>query len=322
MGIPLEHGVDQFDKLLKVAADHARDLHALCADVSAVIFPSAIVPPTEATINAVSAKLLQIISDIEAAILPGGAGQTPKTWQTLAKSGFLREPDLVDFVLARVAEDRLEAMIASTDCNLPTLLLDHADGNIAEAAQTLLAAESLHRHTLGNSHLTLTPELLHKLCWRVVAALEVVLGARQPEVVAEVRAIFTGYSEANRAQAAARKILHFSNDADRRAYLNPHIAGIHLHVAALSAALDLDQDHVLRLIDAGSCAPYAIMLAANSAPKSEAVEAIYLFRKETLTPREAGILDSGYDSLDRADAVAEIGKWAYARTNFLAFGQP
>ena len=320
--IPLEHGVDQYDKLLNVAADHARDLHALCTDVSAVIFPSAIVPPTEATINAVSAKLLQIVSDIEAALLPSDAQQPPLTWQTLARSGFLREPDLVDFVLARVAEDRLEAMIGSADGNLATLLLDHADGNIAEAAQTLLAAESLHRHTLGNSHLTLTPELLHKLCWRVAAALEVVYGARQPEVVAQVRAIITAYSEANRAQAAARKILHFSSDADRLAFFKPDVAGIHLHVAAMSAALDLDHDHVLRLIDAGSCAPYAIMLAATGAPKSDAVEAIYLFRKDALTPREAGILDAGYESLDRADALAEIGKWASARTNFLAFGQP
>jgi hypothetical protein len=322
MGIPLEHGVDQYDELLKVAADHARDIHALCTDVAAVIFPSAIVPPTEATINAVSAKLLQIVSDIESAILPQDARQPPLTWQILARSGFLREPDLIDFILARVAEDRLESMIDSADGNLPTLLLDHADGNIAEAAQMLLAAESLHRHTLGNAHLTLTPELLHKLCWRVAAALEVVRGVRQPEVVAAVRTIINGYSEANRAQAAARKILHFSSEADRPAFLKPAIAGVHLHVAAMSAVLDLDHDHVLRLIDAGSCAPYAIMFAAAGTSKSDAVEAIYLFRNEALTAREAGIVDVGYDSLDRSEAMLEIGKWASARTNFLAFGQP
>lgn len=318
----MEHGVDQYHALLKVAADHARDIHALCTDVAAVIFPSALVPPTEATINAVSAKLLQIVSDIESAILPEDASKPPLTWQILAQSGFLREPDLIDFILARVAEDRLGAMIDNADGNLSTSLLDHADGNIADAAQTLLAAESLHRHALGNSHLTLSPELLHKLCWRVAAAVEVVRGVRQPAVFDAVRAIIAGYSEANRAQAAARKIQHFSLKAERLAFLNPLVAGVHLHVAALSAALDLEQDHVVRLISAGSCAPYAIMLAATGVSKSEALEAIYLFRKESLTPREAGIIDAGYDSLNRSDALVEIGKWASARTNFLAFGQP
>lgn len=322
MGNPLDYGEDQNDELLKVAADHARDLHALCADVATVIFPSAMVPPSEATINAVSTKLLQIVSDIEAAIFTGGQSRQPLTWPILAKSGFLREPDLIDFVLARVSEDRLEKAMAGDTPSLPTLLLDHADGNIAEAAQVLLAAESLHRHSVGNSHLTLSPELLHKLCWRVAAALEVVQGARDPDVVSAVRDIIARYSEGSRAQAAARKIAHFSGDAEQAALLNPTMAGVQLHVAVLSAKLDLDQDHVVRLIDSGSSTPYAIMLAAAAVPKADAIDAIYLFRSQSLTTREAGIFDSGYAGLQKQDALAETARWAAARTNYLAFGQP
>jgi hypothetical protein len=318
----LDQGIDQYDQLLKVAADHARDIHALCADVAAVIFPSAIVPPTEASINAASAKLRQIVSDIEAVMCPRESGEPPLTWQILARAGFLRDPDLIDFILARVAEDRLEAMVESEEARLPTLLLDHTESTVADAAQTLLAAQSLHQYTLGNAYLTLTPELLHKLCWRVAAALEVVHGARRPEVVAAARDIIAGYSEANRAQAAARKILHFSTDAERSAYLDPAVSGVQLHVAAMSAALDLDQDHVLRLIEAGSCAPYAIMFAATGTPKRDAIDAIYLFRKQALTLREAGIIDAGYDTLDSSNARSEVQKWAVARSNFLAFGQP
>jgi len=314
--------VDQNDQLLKVAADHARDLHALCADVATVIFPSAIVPPSEATINAVSAKLLQIVSDIEAAIIQSENAKQPLTWPILARSGFLREPDLIDFILARVSEDRMEAALVNDASTLPTLLLDHADGDIAEAAQSLLAAESLHRHAVGNSHLTLSPELLHKLCWRVAAALEVVHGARRPEIVSSVRDIIARYSEASRAQAAARKIVHLSSEAEQATLLDPTIAGLHLHVASLSAKLDLDQDHVVRLIDSGSSAPYAIMLASAGLPKALAIDAIYLFRSKSLTTREAGIFDAGYDTLDRQDALAEVSRWAAARTNYLAFGQP
>jgi hypothetical protein len=318
----LDYGVDQNDQLLKVAADHARDLHALCADVATVIFPSAIVPPSEATINAVSAKLLQIVSDIEAAIIQSENAKQPLTWPILARSGFLREPDLIDFILARVSEDRMEAALVNDASTLPTLLLDHADGDIAEAAQSLLAAESLHRHAVGNSHLTLSPELLHKLCWRVAAALEVLHGARRPEIVSSVRDIIARYSEASRAQAAARKIVHLSSEAEQATLLDPTIAGLHLHVASLSAKLDLDQDHVVRLIDSGSSAPYAIMLASAGLPKALAIDAIYLFRSKSLTTREAGIFDAGYDTLDRQDALAEVSSWAAARTNYLAFGQP
>ena len=322
MGNPLNYGEDQNDHLLKVAADHARDLHALCADVATVIFPSAMVPPSEATINAVSAKLLQIVWDIEAAVFKGGQAKQPLTWPILARSGFLREPDLIDFILARVSEDRLEAAMAGDTPSLPTLLLDHTDVNIAEAAQALLAAESLHRHSVGNSHLTLSPELLHKLCWRVAAALEVAHGARNPEVVSAVRDNIAQYSEGRRAQAAARKIVHYSSDAEQAAFLNPSKVGVQLHVALLSAKLDLDQDHVVRLIDSGSSAPYAIMLAGAGVQKADAIDAIYLFRSRSLTTREAGIFDSGYAALDRQDALAETAKWAAARTNYLAFGQP
>lgn len=314
--------MDQNDQLLKVAADHARDLHSLCADVATVIFPSAMVPPSEATINGVSAKLLQIVSDIEAAMVPGEHAVQPLSWSILARSGFLREPDLIDFMLARVSEDRLEAALASDAPTLPTLLLDHADDNIAEAAQSLLAAESLHRHTVGNSHLTLSPELLHKLCWRVAAALEVVHGARRPEIVSAARDIIARYSEASRAQAAARKIVHLSVEDEQATLLVPAMAGLHLHVAVLSAKLDLDQDHVVRLIDSGSSAPYAIMLAGAGLPKAQAIEAIYLFRSKSLTTREAAIFDSGFDSLDSREALAEAAKWAAARTSYLAFGQP
>jgi hypothetical protein len=322
MGILLNNGVDQNDQLLKVAADHARDINAQCADVATVIFPSAMVPPSEATIAAVSAKLRQIISDVEAAILPGEAVIPPLTWATLARSGFLREPDLIDFILARVSEERLETALGDQDAGLANHLLDHSNGEIAEAAQTLLAAESLHRHTMGNSYQSLPPELLHKLCWRIAAAHEVVHGARQPEIIAAARAMIAQYSEANRAQAAARKIVHFSSEAERSSMLNPAIAGVHLHVAALSTLLELDQDHVVRLIDAGSSAPYATMLAAAGVATSEAIEAIFLFRGAALTPREAGIFDVGYPVMEQKEALAEIAKWASARTNFLAFGQP
>ncbi len=316
----MDHGPDQNDTLLKVGADYARDIHALCADVSAAIFPSAIVPPSDAMINAASSKLLQIVGDIETRLLPSYRQGLPQTWEMLARSGFLREAELIDFILARVAEDRLSAR-EDGSATLVERLLDHADGGIADTAQMLLAAESLHRLAAGNAHLGMPAELLHKTVWRVVAALEVIHGSRQQEVVIAARTVIADYTEANRIQAAARKIVHFMDISKQQELLDPKISGLHLHVAAISALLDFEHDHALRLIDASSPAPYAILLKASGVSKADAIGAIFLLRGDTLSSREAGIIDSGYDLLDAPSARAETSRWAAARAHYLAFGQ-
>ena len=101
------------DDLLSIACAHARDVDALCQYVASIIFPSAVHTPSEATISAVSVKLLQIVRDIEARLQEA----TPKSVSgpLLARSGFLRETEIVDFALARVAEDNLMARAMGGD---------------------------------------------------------------------------------------------------------------------------------------------------------------------------------------------------------------
>ena len=101
------------DDLLSIARVHARDVDALCQDVASIIFPSAVHTPSEATISAVSVKLLQIVRDIEARLQEA----TPKSVSgpLLARSGFLRETEIADFALARVAEDNLMARAMGGD---------------------------------------------------------------------------------------------------------------------------------------------------------------------------------------------------------------
>lgn len=316
----MDHGPDQNDSLLKVGADYARDIHAVCADVSAAIFPSAIVPPSDAMINSASSKLLQIVGDIEDRLVPNDRAGPPQTWEMLARSGFLREAELIDFILARVAEDRLSAR-GGGSATLSERLLDHVDGSVADTAQMLLASESLHRLAAGNAHLGMPAELLHKTVWRVVAALEVIHGSRQQDVVAAARTVIAEYSEASRIQAAARKIVHFMDASEQEELFDPKMSGLHLHVAAISASLDLEHDHVLRLIDASSSAPYAILLKATGVSKAKAIEAIFLLRGDTLSSREAGIIDTGYEPLDASTAITVTAGWSSARAHYLAFGQ-
>lgn len=312
------------EDLLTVGAIHARDVHALCNDVAAMIFPSAITLPTEATISAVTSKLVTVVSDMEVK-LNGREGVPlsglPSTWTLLSQSGFLREPDLIDFMLARVAEDRLETKVAGSTQQLPSQSLDHADPHVADAAQALLAANSLHRRARGFSYQALRPELLHQLCWRLVAAIEVGNSQRDVTVIDRARTLLLDYDEGRTAQAAARKLVHFLGKGRHSDLLDPTIAGLQLYSACLANALEIDQDHVLHLIDIGSSAPLGIMLRALGIDAEQAMAAIYLFKGFSLTPRDIALFERGFDHLEPDVAKIEVRRWASARAQYLMFPQ-
>jgi hypothetical protein len=308
--------------LLIVGAEHARDVLALCADVASIIFPTAITPPTEAEISGVTVKLVSLVSDIEAMLrgkLENPARELPGTWPLLAQSGFLSDLDLIDYMLARVAEDRLDKKLAAITGQLPVLLLDHADPNVADTAQALLAAVSLHRRAKGSSHRALRPELLHLLCWRLVAAIEVVDGFRDRRVVDNARALLADYDESATAQVAAGKLIHFIGQEYRADLADPEKAGLQLLVAYLAHRVGLDYDHVLHLMGRGSVAPLAVMLRAAGYDAVQAMTVVCFFNGSLLSSRDVGLFEQGFDSLDTATAVAEILKWSKERSRYLMF---
>lgn len=310
------------EDLLSVGAGHASDVQSLCNDVAAMIFPSAITPPTEATISAVTRKLVTLVTDIESQLIgrdPQVSGVSPRTWPLLSQSGFLRQSDLIDFMLARVAEDRLEGKIASSTQQLPAQLLNHSDPNVADAAQSLLAADSMYRRARGRSYQALPPELLHQLCWRLVAAIEIDNGKRDVAVIANAKALLSGYDEARTAQASALKLSHFLGNERRDELLDPNIAGMHLFVAHIANTLEIDQDHVLQLIDIGSSAPSLIILRAVDLDPERAMALVHLFKGLSLTPRDIGLFENGFAQLEQCAAKTEVSRWAYARSQFLTF---
>mgnify|MGYP000154907447 CR=1 FL=1 len=307
------------DDLLSIACTHARDVDALCQDVASIIFPSALHTPSEATISAVSVKLLQIVRDIEARLQ--GAAPESITGPLLARSGFLRETDIVDFALARVAEDNLMTRLGGGFSQLAVELLDHADKCVSEAAQALLAADSLQLRSQGRSFLTLPPELLYKMCWRIVAAIEVLSGSRSDQIINNARALIASYDEARTAPASARKIVHFLHEEECASLSNPHHAGIHLFVAHLSANLYIGHDHILRLIDFESAFPMIVMLAAAGLPKDAALQAMIDLRTQILSPREAALFEAEYIHFIPEMAREQLSDWSSARSLFLSFGK-
>lgn len=310
--------------LIAAASSHARDAQDICHDISATLFPRALNGASEELVSAVRTKILALVSGIEAALQgrenqPGG--KLPQSWALLSRSGFLGEADLVDFMLARVAEDHIEQNLASSGNDSPSpffmALLDDENSQIADTARALFAADSIHRRARGHSHRALRPEMLHRLCWRVVAALEVTDGKRDPAVTTNARALLDGYDEAETIQAAARHLVHLSDPADHSKFLDIQQAGLHLFVAHAAVSLDMEHDHVLRLIDGASAAPLATMLRALGVSPDAALTLIYLVKGFSLTPQDIHLFENGYAELARDDAMAEIRQWSAERARGL-----
>lgn len=306
------------EDLLSIARAHARDADILCHDVAATIFPAALYPASEATISAVSVKLLKIIGDVETSIV--GDKATNETWSLLARSGFLREADLVDFTLARVAEDRIDARLDVKPPPFVAALLDHPNQHVKHAAGVLLAADSLHRRSDGYSFLGMPPELLHKTIWRVVAALEVTQGHRSTAIIDVARTLVARYDEAGTAKVAAGKIVHFVGNEMQQRLFDPVDSGVHLFAAQLSAAVGIDHDHVLRIIDLESALPFIVVLAGAALSKSSALAVLFQVRPHNLTSREAYFFDQSFDKVSTEDAMEEIAAWAASRSTLLNFG--
>jgi hypothetical protein len=200
-------------------------------------------------------------------------------------------------------------------------LLDHADTNLAEAAQALLAADSLQLRSQGRSYLTLPPEMLHKMCWRIVAALELLSGSQSDTIIHNARALIATYDEAQTAPASARKIVHFLGGKDRAALSNPHYAGIHLFVGHLSADLIIGHDHILRLIDFESAFPMMVMLAAAGFPKHAALQTMIDLRPQILSAREAALFEADYAHFIPKIARQQLSDWSSARSLYLSYGR-
>ncbi len=323
----METSLSLKDDLLNVAAYYARDAQDLCSDVSAMAFPSGYMAPSEEMLASVASKMRALISGIENSIT-GATDQSqiahPQSWKLLSSSGFLREAGLVDFILARFAEDRLNARIASQSEvplleQLPARLLSDSDPVIAEAAQTILMSEAAARRSPRSLYRQLSPEILHQLVWRIVAALQIVSGARNDDHTQAAKSLLSMHEELQTGRVAARKIIHFTGVTLGDQAMDPQQAGLAIFIAAVSSRTGLDQDHILRLSDGHSSTPLAVILRACSIDRDAAMAVICLFKRFTLTPYEITLFNNSYNELSIENAQIAIDGWCTDRLQYISF---
>jgi hypothetical protein len=324
---PLTQQPANSEDMLAHARYYARDAQAQTKDVAVMAFPSGHASPSDQMLSAVGTKLRNIISGIENNILCtkfGANNSSPAIWNMLLESGFLKEPALVDFSLARFSEEHLStAILANGDVDaasqLPAQLLTSGDDILAESAQAMLAGQSLLRRSPGLLYREMPSELLHQTVWRVVAALQIVSGAKNQSHIDAAKSLLASHDESQSLQGAARKIVHFTASVNAHVLLDPEQAGAQIFTAALSAKTGLDQDHIIRLIDGHSSLPLAILLRAVNLERTKAMAVICLFRGFNLTPFEINSFDQNYDLLEQSEVAEIVAEWAIERSSYIAF---
>jgi hypothetical protein len=303
-------GIANPEDILEIAASEVRAAAALRDDLLHALFPYGHMPPSELLQTRVKLKLQALVAGIQRAM--GVEDTGGKSWDMLARSGLMRECALIDFALSRLAEEKLQGQLASSDqalplAQLPAALLGHENPLIAEMAMKLLQAEqvALDEHSLFRR---LAPEQFHLLCWRVVAALQSEAGDDCEALPSIVQDMLSAHRGEDDPATVARKLAFFLGADWQPELADPRRAGLHLFMAMLSQTLMLPTDQLIRLIAEGGVEPAMVMLKAAGISADQAVAGLVALRGDDCGWSTEQMV-STYEGLDLVEVRAQIATW-------------
>ncbi len=310
-------GITSPDVFLTQANGHVRAAHALRDDLLAVLFPHSGALPSELLQSQVRIRLKALTSGIEQALMNNDAS-VDISWPRLTESGLLREEALIDFALARIAEDALSAQLRVAEnaeplSQLPALLLGHENDRIAAMARDLLHAVQMGEKDGTQLHHRLESEHFHLLCWRVAATLIEAKAAEDTDVRSGVQILLQQHDGRNDPLAIARKIVFFLGDEYRSAMKDPRQAGLHLFVAGLYRDFDLDGDFILRLMGADHPAAFLLLLKASEISAEAALAILTALKGKGLADAFPDC-DTVYRAIEPIEARAAVHSWRNADT--------
>jgi hypothetical protein len=302
-------GITNPNDYLEKASGQVRAANALRDDLLAVLFPRGSTMPSELLQTRVRLKLLALVASIEKHLLGADTGSV-RSWDILSQSGLLREPTLIHFALARVAEDKLKQNMQSAAgvsllSQLSARLLNHENNRLADMATKLLNADQL-----GDEYLyqRLDGEHLHQLCWRIVAVLQQDVDVDDKALVAKAEALLSEHSGDRNAAVIARKLVFFLGGEHREMLLDPSASGSQLFIASLCEEYGLESDLVYRLIAEASTAPLLLMLKGKAVAVEQLPGILAVLRgsHDDASPDLGNI----YALLDPVEARATVKSWA------------
>ena len=286
----------------------------LCEDLVQLLFPRVEHAPSEATQSAVRLLLQRLVRGIEQGLGISQESSIPKSWDILCRSGLLREQALVEFALARIAEEQISSRINDGKPEIfnqiAAQLLSCKDTVLAQAARNLLIAESaIERQTAESLLLQMPAELLHMILWRVVAVFQSGAVDGGSDYVKRGNVLLSAHDESLTAGATAAKLVYFLPDDIRPDLNDPLRAGLSLYVGGLAWEFRLSHDRVLRFIDEEPVAPLLVLLRARGTDAQSAISISLYLRGERADDYRLPILLAQYEAIDAELARSTILQW-------------
>jgi hypothetical protein len=310
-------GIATSEDAVTLATHQVLATHALRDNLMAVLFPRGEGLPSELLQSRVKLKLQSLVLGIERALLSSDVTRS-LSWDILSDAGLLREPELIDFALSRIAEDRLQDSVQSASSasilgQLPAKLLSHENDRLSEMARTLLYAEQISASDESQLFHRLDSELLHLLCWRVVAALLELRAADNEILTAAAHALLANHQAESNPAAMARKLVFFLGHEFRAELNDPLQSGLHLFVASLDQDYALGNDFLLRLIGGDYVAPLLLLLKGQSLAATEAAAILSALRANVAGKDSVDDWHTLYEALDPVEARAAVAAWKLDR---------
>ena len=218
-------------KLLARAAATTRHARRHLADAIADFFladDARLDDRTRATLAATLSAMIAVVErdlrhEISATLaaedpdLARRAGNGMPVLDRLVGAGLLRDPDFMRELIARTRQDLLVDLLPAVppdevgSASLLARLSGSADATVANAALSLMAAESRRRGLIDSNRLDRTElpaELHHRLVWWVAAALREQLGtpAADRAIAEAALRMLAGHDESDRVESAAERL--------------------------------------------------------------------------------------------------------------------
>lgn len=304
----------EVNALLNAATASANDAQMLCEDIAQQLFPRAVRAPSEEVLAATRLLLQKLVAAIEDGLGIGNDDIVPKSWEILCRSGLLREPALIEFALARRAEERIAERLGVSGMaligQLSNRLLHNSDPAISSCARAFLIAENAAQlRTPEQLARQLPADLLHLLVWRVVAVFQMDDKHRPANLVAQGHKLLSAHDEAAAVHAAAAKLVYFLSEDERSCLDNPVSAGLSLYVSGLAHDFRLPHDRILRFIDEDDLGPLLLMLRARGHDAQTALSILQYLRGQRSDDHLLPDMLGHFDEMGADAARTEVLGW-------------
>jgi hypothetical protein len=147
------------------------------------------------------------------------------------------------------------------------------------------------------------------MVWKVAGALYLVRPQNDAAVKIKAQELLANHQVTNQLGVAAQKLLFAIGSDFRQELIHPAQAGLHLFVAELAREFALPHDSIIRMIDAETAAPFAMLLALRGLTGDDAVVQIQTVRGHGRDDNDLASLFGHFETLSVEETRDVLTQW-------------